>query len=142
MGPRFSGRSVFCTKYFSSVCSLRECRLPFLCLTRMCLVYPRGQGQVHVGAQQLVPPSHASVLLRVFSVFRGRPEPPRFAVVLLPPGLPAFPAFPLLQWRGSCSLSISIFFPNAEKKVFILIIKISLFCILQYISNISTMKHS
>lgn len=28
-----------------------------------------------------------------------------------------------------------------QKKVFILIIKISLFCILQYISNISTMKH-
>lgn len=28
-----------------------------------------------------------------------------------------------------------------EEKVFILIIKISLFCILQYISNISTMKH-
>jgi len=27
-----------------------------------------------------------------------------------------------------------------EEKVFILIIKISLFCILQYISNISTMK--
>lgn len=49
----------------------------------------------------------------------------------------------LLQCRGSFSTSVSfiiIFFPNADKS-FIIIIKISLFCILQYISNISIMKH-
>lgn len=47
---------------------------------------------------------------------------------------------------GEASVQAFFFFflfPNAGKeKVFILIIKISLFCILQYISNISTMKHS
>lgn len=36
---------------------------------------------------------------------------------------------------------IKCVFCKCRKKVFSLIIKISLFCILQYISNISTMKH-
>lgn len=60
-------------------------------------------------------------------------------VVLMPPGVSFFI---LLQHWGSFSSSISFFFSKCRKKVFILIIKISLFCILQYISNISTMKHS
>lgn len=59
-------------------------------------------------------------------------------VVLMPPGVSFFI---LLQHWGSFSSSIS-FFSKCRKKVFILIIKISLFCILQYISNIFTMKHS
>lgn len=61
-------------------------------------------------------------------------------VVLMPPGISSFI---LLQCRGSCSSSIFFFFlPNAEKKKksLFLIIKISLFCILQYISDISAVK--
>lgn len=59
---------------------------------------------------------------------------------------PRIAFFTLLQCRGSFSsrksfILLLFFFQMQKKKVFILIIKISPFCILQYISNISTMKH-
>lgn len=46
-----------------------------------------------------------------------------------------------LEYEKSQFKHLNLFFFFNEEKVFILIIKISLFCILQYISNISTMKH-
>lgn len=60
-------------------------------------------------------------------------------VVLMPSGVSFFI---LLHIGEALVQAFLLFFSKCRKKVFILIIKISLFCILQYISNISTMKHS
>lgn len=58
--------------------------------------------------------------------------------VAMLPGLFFFFKAPL-DYEKSQFKHLNLF--SNEEKVFILIIKISLFCILQYISNISTMKH-
>lgn len=60
--------------------------------------------------------------------------------VAMLPGLFFFFSFKApLGYEKSQFKHLNLF--SNEEKVFILIIKISLFCILQYISNISTMKH-
>lgn len=123
--------------------------VPVLCgapsLPVMCLVWPRGprgpRGREpeqrwalgNVTSAQGPSSLPVSVLLLVFSMLH------RCSNAFRSIFLPTSPASGKL-----CEFEHFFFFFSSmqKKKVFILIIKISLFCILQYISNISTMKHS
>lgn len=154
-----NGTQVFRTLYFAQnisrpfVLSVNS-GVPFLCLassfTHMCLVCPRepqrcerGHTAVTLWAMSrqrtVACLSLMDVLLLVFHMLQRRLRVAMVPNTVLMPLSTSF--FLLLQHRGSFSSSISFYFSKCRKKVFILIIKISLFCILQYISNISTMKH-
>lgn len=156
MQPSSSGHFVCCTTFlirWSCLWILELHSSASSSLTHVCLVCPhepQGPGQGYMGVQlwassyqrscrSPLPPACASACLqhvtKVTPSWMGSVAvvPPDLTI-LHPSPVPGKPWFKLFFF-------FKFVFCKCRKKVFSLIIKISLFCILQYISNISTMKH-
>lgn len=149
---RSSEQFVFCTKYFSSFYSIYEfwssiplpditVHTPVLGKLPWCEQGTRVlcSGRFCISAQSL--PCALCLCFCESSWATSRVRVAMRPTTVLQPPATAFST--LLQhkgWSFSSSMSCSVFFQR-QKKIFILIIKISPFCILQYISNISTMRH-